>query len=190
MATTFLSANPAPFPLNSLKAPLTDAQAAALKTWARGQPSAENTSYKGTAPNRVWHVDVLTYTDQDMIDWYNDPQGTPIPSILHQAGGMITGQNPVNNAIVGAAPVPDTINAANNVVSAAESTGQFLGKLSNPNLWVRVAEFAVGGILLAVAAASVLKGTAAGKIATGVAMPVTKIGKAVHNSAHGPFQGR
>lgn len=81
------------------------------------------------------------------------------PNLLQQLIG--TSPNPVTGTTSPAGT------AANGVVSATQSVASFLGNLSNPNLWVRVGEFAVGGILLVVGLNAALKNPAgkAAKIA-------------------------
>lgn len=86
---------------------------------------------------------------------------------------------------VGVAPgVITAETGAEDAASGLETVGQFLGDLANPHLWTRVAEFAVGGILLAIAIDQLVKGgsgaTRAVKSGSKLAVtPVALVGKGV-----------
>lgn len=58
-------------------------------------------------------------------------------------------------------------------VSTAEGVNSFLGRLGNPNLWVRVAEVVVGVVLIAIGLNAMLKGKPM-SIVTGAAGTVGK----------------
>jgi hypothetical protein len=69
----------------------------------------------------------------------------------------------------------DVIKPAKAVAGAAETVGSFLGKLSNPHTWLRVAEVAVGAILIGVALNAILKQSTG----VDVAGSAVKVAKAV-----------
>jgi hypothetical protein len=95
-------------------------------------------------------------------------------------------KNPVATGTTGA------INAGTGVVQgavdASKAIPDFLGKLGNANLWIRVAEFAVGGIFVAIGVSAMLKGGPVSDAAKGVLKTATPIGRAA--SMAGSAAGR
>lgn len=139
-----------PFGFNTLKAPLSPSDRARIMAylepfWAK---SAGGTAPTGGITSPTWH-DFQGYSDQSVINSYDSIVGnTPTPPGADPgyAQGYI-GPNPAGNVINGAATAID----------ALVSVPQFLGKLSNGNTWIRVAEFGIGILLVGVAANALLK---------------------------------
>lgn len=167
--------------------PLTPDEIATLKAWYLSH--GEVLTQTSDNPRR-WGV---TYqgqnkgsnlADSDLADTYNAGigGGTSFGSTLGIPDPLNPG-SPGNQAANGVA------GAVTNVTSTVQSVGQFLGNLANPNLWVRVGEFAIGGILLGIAINGILKnpaGRAASSIKAGAgtaAFPAKAIGGVVSNSA-------
>lgn len=158
-----------------------------MAIWATAADQSP-TTYAGAAPNRMWSspwfgTDKLT--DQEMINLYNSGSsngkgGSGLFGTI-QIPGL---PNPIGNVTSGVGNVVGAVESgANATAGAAENVGDFLGKLANPNLWVRVAEFLVGGVLLGVAVNGLLKNPA-GKIgktvasgASTAAFPAKSLGK-------------
>lgn len=95
--------------------------------------------------------------------------------------------------------IHDTSGITLNPITAVQQSGlsvpnpihsleDFLNLLSNKNLWIRVAEFGIGGILLAVGVNAVLRPGQSLASAGGMLSPAGRVVRAVHNSAHGSFQ--
>ena len=65
------------------------------------------------------------------------------------------------------APNPLTPNSllGNNPLTGINAIGDFFQRLTQPSTWVRVAEFAAGGLLLYIGGSALVRGTAAGDAA-------------------------
>lgn len=57
-----------------------------------------------------------------------------------------------------------------NIIHGAQDVGHFLGALTNPNTWIRVAEVTVGVILIAVGISAMLRIDVAGTVGKGAKM--------------------
>lgn len=137
-------ATPAPYPYNTLKGPLNAIQRAAVLAYIRQffSQSVGGTAPSGglTSPN--W-TDFTSYSDQSVINEYNSIVGnTPTPPGADP--GAVT---------PGVGPVPGILNPLAGIVD----TAHFLGLLTKQSTWIRVAEFAIGGLLLAIGANAALK---------------------------------
>jgi hypothetical protein len=96
----------------------------------------------------------------------------PFPNQLlaQQAANKLTQQNPQN-------PPPNIP-----VLSGVNAIGDFFQRLTEPSTWIRVAEFAAGGILLYIGGNALLRDTAAG---TAIQSAKSGANKAVKGAATG-----
>lgn len=85
------------------------------------------------------------------------PARTPQHSIPIPIPG-IPGAPPIHVHVPGTGPDNGVhIPSPSGIVQGVRSWGEFLGALTNPNTWIRVAEVGVGVILIAVGVAAMLK---------------------------------
>lgn len=103
-----------------------------------------NAIAKALAIASTWPEKLIFFTSEQAADAYMQSQG----------GGADTSHSPIQ---AGANAVSAAGQAAAGAVSAASAVPDFLGRLSNPHTWLRVAEVAVGVILLAVGLNALLK---------------------------------
>lgn len=130
---------PPPF-TSGVKAPLTTAQRAAIWAWFGSfAPGSIASQWLDGVPS-----DHTKISDGDLLTVYNNI----ITDLWH---------NPNNNAGIGGIPVVG--GPASSTIDAAESIPDFLAKLANPNLWIRVGEFAAGFLLLGIGTYVILKGS-------------------------------
>lgn len=139
-----------PYTVKTLpKAPLSPTIRQAMLAWiASTSWGSGNGPYAGLPTN---------ISDSDLLVAYK----AGLQNLVPGQDTTISG-NPVLGPTVGA------------VSSATESVGSFLGKLSNGSTWVRVAEFAIGGIMLAIAINALVKNTT-GVDPGGAASKVTRL---------------
>lgn len=74
---------------------------------------------------------------------------------------------------------PGNVAQAATNLTGLNAIGDFFQRLTQTSTWVRVAEFAAGGLLLYMGGSALLRGTAAGDAAKGGVKLGKKIGKAV-----------
>lgn len=156
-----------------LASPLTDAEIVEAKAYFVSQ--GESLTQVGTNP-RMWQVTYkgktdTPFTDDQLVSTINLATGPGndqfTESLLHPGTPTPAGQA--------------AIDAGSSAISGVESVGDFLGKLSNPNLWIRVGEFAIGGILLGIAINGMLKnpGGKVGAVAKTAVFPAKAVSKAI-----------
>lgn len=129
-----------PYPPGTLKAPLTADQKAAVLAYLKpvmDHPGADPTFAVFSG-----------YSDGGIINEYN---------FVASKGKVLTGDPGAVTPGVGPVSIPNPIHTVE----------QFISAITNPNLWLRVAEFGVGSILLAVGLNAVLR--------PGKSLPIPKV---------------
>lgn len=134
-------AGTAPYPAASLHAPLNRTERATVIAYVQNYPglsfgswwhslTKNSTSKYIEAGSAVWSIEL----DYLVLAYYN--------SVVKNGKGLP--DEPSGTAAVTAVP--------------GDVAGRILGYFTNSTLWTRVAEFAVGGVLLAVGANAMLRG--------------------------------
>jgi hypothetical protein len=138
-----MALSPAPFDANTLTVPLDAVTRAKVVAWTEvAQNNAHAHGWSNTTEN------VAAMSDDQLIGYYKLQVGIATFKI---PGFTI---NPVTDIRNSGVTNPLT---GQSVSSPLTSVNQFLGNLSNPNTWVRVAEFLAGGLILTVALNAVLR---------------------------------
>jgi len=144
-----------PYPVGSLHHPLTNPQRLAIRAFiaAHGISTTQLNDYiKNWNGSSIGGIKTTNDVDDALISLYD---------ATAQGGGGGTGA---------------TINKypGSGVLSGINAVGDFFNKLSQPNTWIRVAEFTAGGVLLIVGLHAMLKMSPTYKSTVGTAGTAAK----------------
>jgi hypothetical protein len=137
----------APYPVNSLKAPLTLAQRTKVISFivSNGESLFDIFNYVGLGLGALFPGAITDAQGTSLLNKGNyDTKLIAMYNSIVQGGNFIYSGDP-NDTV----HTPYT-GPGSSLVHGTEDIGTFLGQLSNPELWTRVAEGAIGIILLAI----------------------------------------
>lgn len=114
--------------------------------------------------NRLFPVPLLAPIWAGPFDW---------PTAKAMANNMTKRVNTILPGL--GTPVEGALSAKiTNPLGGIAAVGDFFNRLTQPNTWLRVGEFAAGGLLIYLGLSATLKGTEAQTVSQGVTKPVKK----------------
>lgn len=143
---------PPPYPYNTVHTPLSSVEKSVILAYLKQfwAVSAGGTDPSGGLTSPTF-PDFTNYSAQSIINAYNSIVGnTPTPPGA-DPGTAQAGIGPVGNLVPG-------------ITNPFKSVTDFLNVLGKQETWIRVAEFAIGGLLLAIGINAMLRSGSGGQV--------------------------